>query len=78
MFEEEIPLGNNWFRQAHRWLSIAFTVAVVVNIIAMVQEKSAIWVGFPALLPLGLLLITGPYMFVLPYVTKRRDAERAG
>ncbi|RUM26823.1 hypothetical protein EFQ99_01045 [Rhizobium vallis] len=59
-------------------MSVAFTVAVVVNIIAVVQEKSAIWVGFLALLPLCLLLITGPCLFVLPYVTKRRDAECAG
>ncbi|EJZ21870.1 hypothetical protein NE852_11865 [Rhizobium sp. Pop5] len=69
---------NNWFRQIHRWVSIAFTVAVIVNIIAMVQEKSTVWVGLLALLPLCLLLVTGLYMFVLPYVEKRRDVERAG
>ena len=79
IFGEEVPLNwNKWFRQVHRWLSIAFTVAVIVNIIAMVQEKSAVWVGLLALLPLGLLLVTGLYMFVLPYVGKRRDGERTG
>ncbi|MBX5234789.1 hypothetical protein HJC02_21375 [Rhizobium sp. NLR4a] len=55
---------NNWCRQVHRWLSIAFTLIVIVNIIAMVQEKSAVWVGLLALLPFGL--------FVLPYAAKRR------
>ena len=30
---------NKWIRQTHRWLSIAFTVAVIVNIVAVVQEK---------------------------------------
>ena len=30
---------NKWVRQTHRWLSIAFTVAVIVNIVAVVQKK---------------------------------------
>ena len=66
----------NWnasIRQIHRWLSIAFTVAVVVNVIAMMQEKQAIWVGLLALFPLVLLLLTGLYMFVLPYAAKWRN-----
>ena len=61
---------NMWVRQVHRWLSIAFTVAVIVNIVAMLQEKQAVWIGILALLPLVLLLLTGLYMFVLPYATK--------
>ncbi|EJC79620.1 hypothetical protein Rleg4DRAFT_1216 [Rhizobium leguminosarum bv. trifolii WSM2297] len=63
---------NNWLRQIHRWLSVAFTVAVVLNMIAMVQEKSTVWVGFLALLPLGLLLLTGLYLFLLPYAARWR------
>ena len=64
---------NKWIRQIHRWLSIAFTVAVIANIVAMVQEKQAAWVGVLALLPLILLLLTGLYMFVLPYAAKGRS-----
>jgi hypothetical protein len=30
---------NKWIRQTHRWLSIAFTLAVIVNIVAVVQGK---------------------------------------
>ncbi len=69
---------NKWFRQIHRWLSIAFTVTVIVNIVALTQEESAVWIGLLALLPLALLLLTGLYLFVLPYVTKRRSARGAG
>ncbi|OWV71102.1 hypothetical protein ATY77_16215 [Rhizobium sp. R634] len=69
---------NNWFRQVHRWLSIAFTLAVTINIIAMLQERSAVWVGVLALVPLVLLLVTGLYLFVLPYAAKRRDMGRTG
>jgi hypothetical protein len=69
---------NKWLRQTHRWLSIAFTVAVIVNIVALVQEAQAVWVGLLALLPLVLLMLTGLYLFVLPYATKWRSARGAG
>jgi hypothetical protein len=32
---------NKWVRQIHRWLSIAFTVAVIVNIVAVVRGDYA-------------------------------------
>jgi len=67
-----------WVRQVHRWLSIIFTVAVIINIVAMVREVQAVWVGLLALLPLILLMLTGLYMFVLPYVAKGRSARGAG
>ena len=67
---------NKWVRQTHRWLSIAFTLAVIVNIVALVQGQPAVWVGFLALFPLALLLFTGLYLFVLPYTTKWRSRRR--
>ena len=65
---------NKRVRQVHRWLSIAFTMAVIVNIVALVREEQAVWVGLLALLPLALLLPTGLYLFVLPYAAKWRSA----
>jgi hypothetical protein len=62
----------------HRWLSIAFTVAVLVNVAAMAREAPAVWVGLLALLPLALLLFTGLYLFVLPYTGKGRSGRVAG
>ena len=67
---------NKWVRQTHRWLSIAFTVAVIVNIVAVAQKKYTFWVGLLALLPLALLLFTGLYLFVLPYTTKWGSQRR--
>ena len=67
---------NKWVRQTHRWLSIAFTVAVIVNTVAANQGKYTVWVGLLALLPLALLLFTGLYLFVLPYATKWRSGRR--
>jgi cellulose synthase/poly-beta-1,6-N-acetylglucosamine synthase-like glycosyltransferase len=68
-----VPLNwNSWIRQVHRWLSIAFTVAVIVNLIALGRQESAVWIGLLALLPLVLLLFSGLYLFALPYANKWR------
>ena len=67
---------NSWVRQIHRWLSMAFTVAVIVNIVTVVQGKYTNWVGLLAVAPLALLLPTGLYLFVLPYAIKWRSARR--
>lgn len=66
---------NKWVRQSHRWLSIAFTMAVIVNIVALGQGEYVAWVGFLALLPLVLLALTGLYLFVLPYATRWRSGR---
>jgi hypothetical protein len=47
-------------------------VAVVVNVAAMLLEKQAVWIGLLALLPLILMLLTGLYLFMLPYAAKWR------
>ena len=67
---------NTWIRQIHRWLSIAFTVTVIANFVVMARGVPPAWVTYSPLLPLAFLLFTGLYMFVLPYVTKRRSARR--
>jgi hypothetical protein len=69
---------NKGVRQTHRWLSIAFTVAVIVNIIAVVQGKYSSRLGLLAVFPLALLLLSGLYLFMLPYATKWGNARRTG
>ena len=64
---------NMWIRQTHRWLSIAFTVTVIANFVAMSRGQPPAWVTYSPLLPLALLLLTGWYLFVLPYATKWRS-----
>ena len=71
---------NKWVRQFHRWLSIAFTVTVIANFVALglgQGKQPPAWVTYSPLLPLALLLFTGLYMFVLPYTAKSRTARRA-
>ncbi len=57
-------------RQVHRWLSLAFTAAVIANIAALAMKSQATWLGFLALLPLIPMLLTGLYLFVQPYLKK--------
>jgi hypothetical protein len=69
---------NKWVRQIHRWLSIAFTVTVMANFVALglAQGKQPpAWVTYSPLFPLAVLLLTGLYMFVLPYAARRRGAR---
>jgi ABC-type polysaccharide/polyol phosphate export permease len=67
---------NIWIRQFHRWVSIIFTAIVIAIFIALgLGKEPAEWVYFLPLLPLALLLLTGLYMFVLPYATRRHDGQ---
>ena len=68
--------SNHWIRQFHRWVSIAFTAAVIANLVALARDERAVWVGLLALFPLILLLLTGLYLFALPYITRARSGPR--
>jgi hypothetical protein len=69
-------IWSTWIRVTHRWLSIAFTVGFVVNFIAWNTGKPPFWVVLLALAPLLLLLVSGLYMFALPYARAWRGARR--
>ncbi|CAJ0683712.1 MULTISPECIES: hypothetical protein [Ralstonia] len=66
--------ARNGIRQFHRWVSMAFTLTVIANFVAMGLSKGAqppAWITYAPLLPLALLLFTGLYMFALPYLDRR-------
>lgn len=69
---------NKWIRQIHRWMSIAFTVGVIVNIVAVARSEPPAWVYALAGLSLVLLLVTGLYLFALPYVCRWNSSSRTG
>jgi hypothetical protein len=69
---------SKWVRQVHRWLSIAFTATVVANFVAMGLGEPPAWVVYSPLPPLLLLLLSGLYMFALPYAVRWRSARRVG
>ena len=69
---------NSWIRQIHRWVSIAFTVTVIANFAALARGGGTAppWITYSPLFPLALLLFTGLYLFVLPYITRGRSGRR--
>ncbi|MDA9444216.1 membrane protein [Bradyrhizobium sp. CCBAU 51745] len=67
--------SNMWVRQIHRWLSIAFTLAVIANIVALTMQIQATWIGLMAFVPLIPLLATGLYLFALPYLGRGSEAR---
>jgi heme A synthase len=69
---------HKWIRQTHRWLSMAFTLAVLVNLVAIAHRKYSTSVGLLAVAPLAFLFFTGLYLFVLPYANKWRSGQRTG
>ena len=68
---------STWIRQGHRWLSIIFTVTVIANFVAMARGEPPAWIVYSPLLPLFLLLFSGLYMFILPYVARWRGRHQA-
>ena len=66
---------NKWIRQAHRWLSIAFTLLVIANLLVRGRGDIALYVGLATLVPLALLLLSGLYMFAAPYIARWRGTR---
>lgn len=66
---------NTTIRQTHRWLSVIFVAFVLANIVinttGLGGEGLALGVGLTTLVPLIGLILTGIYMFVLPYLAGR-------
>ena len=65
---------NTRIRRIHRWLSVAFALAVIVNVAAFTQGQPA-RAGLLGLPPLVLLLPIGLYLFVVPHAAAWRDAR---
>ena len=70
---------NQWTRQLHRWLSIAFTLTVIANFVQIARGggNPPNWVTYSPLVPLAFLFLTGSWLFLLPYLPKRRGARAA-
>ena len=62
-------------RTMHRWLGIVFPLSVIANIVALSLGQQIALVTYSPLPPLFLMLLSGLYMFALPYVARRKDAK---
>ncbi|WP_375208445.1 hypothetical protein [Hyphomonas jannaschiana] len=61
---------NRFIRQFHRWISILFTLTVISNFVLLGLGLPPGWITYAPLPPLFLLLFSGLYMFVLPYISR--------
>lgn len=68
---------ERWIRKTHRALSITFSVIAIANIVALVMKVQAVWLGLLALVPLIPLLLSGLYLFTLPYLNKSGGSKEA-
>lgn len=70
--------ASHWIRQSHRWLSIVFAVTVIANFTARAMDSGEPppWLTYSPLPPLFLQLLTGLYLFALPYTARRRSSSR--
>ena len=65
---------NGWVRRIHRWTSILFTLIVVLltGVTLRGGEEPSEWLYFLPLPFLGILLLSGLYLFALPYLGRAR------
>jgi hypothetical protein len=68
---------DRWIRKTHRALSLTFSVIAIANIVALVMKVQLVWLGLLALVPLIPLLLSGLYLFALPYLAKSPGAKAA-
>jgi hypothetical protein len=69
-------LVSSWTRRVHRWVGLAFTATVIANFLVRARGEPPAWVTYSPLLPLAVLLLTGLYLFALPYTARWRHWHR--
>jgi len=68
---------GSWTHQLHRWVAIAFTVTVISNFIALTIGALSPWMTYLPPLPLAVLLLTGLFLFMMPYAAKSHSGRGA-
>lgn len=63
---------SRFFRQFHRWVSALFVLSVIATTVALTRPDPLQWMAYLPLFPLALLSLSGIYLFVAPYLAKRR------
>jgi hypothetical protein len=63
---------NKLIRTTHRWLGISLIALTIINAIAFGMGYAIPWLYYLPLVPLFLSMLSGLWMFVLPYLGKRQ------
>ena len=63
---------SQMIRTTHRWLGATLIALTLVNIVAFAIGQAIPWLYYLPLAPLFLLMLTGLYMFALPFIRRGR------
>ena len=72
---------NKWLRKIHRWFAVPTLILIPISVILKVSGNGQIMASIPqweiaqSLLML-LLAITGGYLYLIPYLSKRKRNKR--
>ncbi len=72
---------NKWLRKIHRWLALPTLVLIPISVVLKVSGNGHVMAAVPqweiaqSLLML-LLAITGGYLYLIPYLSKRSRSKR--
>jgi hypothetical protein len=66
---------NHWLRKIHRWLVIPFIVIVVAMVITR-ETPVGDTVQRAQQMMMVAMIVTGSYLYLVPYLSKRQRARR--
>jgi hypothetical protein len=68
-------LLNKWVRQFHRWVAYPFVILILLLIFMRQTETGSVLLRVQQIM-VFLMAVTGCYLLLLPYLSKRRRAAR--
>jgi hypothetical protein len=66
---------NKWVRQFHRWFAYPFVVLILLLIFMRQTEAGVVLLRLQQIM-VFIMALTGCYLLLLPYLSKRRRASR--
>jgi hypothetical protein len=66
---------NKWIRQFHRWFAYPFIILIILLIFMRQTDTGDVLLRIQQVM-VFIMALTGCYLLLLPYLTKRRRAAR--
>jgi hypothetical protein len=66
---------NKWFRRFHRWFAYPFVILIILLIFLRQSDAGVVLLRIQQVM-VFIMALTGCYLLLLPYLTKRRRAAR--
>lgn len=66
---------NKWVRQFHRWFAYPFVLLIILLIFLRQTDTGDVLLRIQQVM-VFIMALTGCYLLLLPYLTKRRRAAR--